>query len=158
MPAATNRQAEPQPKAKENRTLRLDFDFAAPPEKVWRALTEKDLLTKWLMPNDMVAKAGHKFQFRAAPPSGQWDGTVNCEVLEATPPKRLRFAWGGVKGVGPDTLVSWTLTKTASGTHLHLEQTATTDEVWATRAYGGATAGWKHFFGQQLPKLLATLK
>jgi uncharacterized protein YndB with AHSA1/START domain len=143
--------------AQENRTLRLDFDFAAPPEKVWRALTEKELVTKWLMPNDMVATVGHKFQFRSEP-YGKWNGIVDCEVLEATPPKRLRLAWGGVPGVGPATVVSWTLTPTASGTHLHLEQSVASEEPWQTWAYNGAAMGWKKFFGEALPKLLPTLK
>jgi uncharacterized protein YndB with AHSA1/START domain len=141
----------------ENRTLRLDFDFAAPPEKVWRALTEKELLSKWLMPTDMVAKVGHKFQFRSEP-YGKWNGIVDCEVLEATPPKRLRLAWGGVPGVGPDTVVSWTLTPTAGGTHLHLEQSVAAEGTWQTWAYNGAAMGWKKFFGEALPKLLPTLK
>jgi len=155
MSATPQTQAQPQPQ--EHRSLKLDFDFAAPPEKVWRALTEKELLSKWLMPNDMVAKAGHKFQFRSQP-YGKWDGIVNCEILEATPPKRLRIAWGGVKDVGPDTVVSWTLTPTAGGTHLHLEQTVAAAETWQSWAYNGAAMGWKKFFGQELPKLLATLK
>jgi uncharacterized protein YndB with AHSA1/START domain len=143
--------------ADEKKTLKLDFDFAAPPEKVWRALTEKELLSKWLMPTDMVPKVGQKFQFRSQP-YGKWDGIVNCEVLESTPPKRLRLAWGGVAGVGPDTVVSWTLTPTATGTHLHLEQSVAVAETWQTWAYNGAATGWKRFFGEELPKLLPTLK
>ena len=113
---------------------------------MWRALTEKELLSKWLMPTDMVPKVGHRFQFRSQP-YGQWDGIVNCEVLEATPPKRLRLAWGGVTGAAPDTVVSWTLTRTETGTRVHLEQSVAAHETWATWAYNGAIAGWKKFFG-----------
>ena len=50
--------------ATDQRAIHLDFDLAHPPEKVWRALTQADLLSRsWLMPNDMVAKVGHKFPF-----------------------------------------------------------------------------------------------
>jgi len=148
MPATASANAD------DKRAVRLDFDLAAPPEKVWRALTQSDLLARWLMPNNMVAKTGHKFQFKSPVPAGAaWDGTVNCEVLEATPPKRLRLTW---VGGGIDTVVSWTLTPSAGGTRLHLEQAGFgPDQPWA---YDGATYGWQKFIGQELPKLLTTLK
>ena len=144
--AATNPQGK--------RAIRLDYDLKSPPEKVWRALTQSDLLARWLMPNDMVAKTGHKFQFKSpTPPGANWDGIVKCEVLEATASKRLRLTW---VGGGLDSVVSWTLTPTAGGTRLHVEQDGFgPDQTWA---YDGATQGWNKFIGEMLPKLLATLK
>jgi uncharacterized protein YndB with AHSA1/START domain len=32
--------------------IRTDSFFPHPPEKVWRALTDPELLASWLMPND----------------------------------------------------------------------------------------------------------
>jgi uncharacterized protein YndB with AHSA1/START domain len=137
--------------AAETRAVKLDFDLAAPPDKVWRALTEKDILAKWMYPNDMVAKVGHKFQFRSQP-YGQWNGIIDCEVIEATPPKRLRFIW---VSAGVDTVVSWTLTATADGTRVHLEQSGVPA---APQAYNGAIYAWNRFFKEALPKELAEAK
>ena len=47
------------------RSLALDFEFAHPPAKVWRALTDPALLSKWLMSNDFTTGIGKKFNFKA---------------------------------------------------------------------------------------------
>jgi uncharacterized protein YndB with AHSA1/START domain len=134
--------------AADKRTVQLDYDLAFPPEKVWRALTQADLLARWLMPNDMVATVGHKFRFQSDPAPG-FDGVVHCQVLEVTPPKRLRLTWVG----GPlDTVVTWTLTPTATGTKLQVTQEGfPLNNAWA---YEGAKYGWQKFLGQQLPHFL----
>ena len=59
----------------------LDAIFPHPPERVWRALTDRDELALWLMPNDFLPVIGHKFEFRVKPQWG-WRGIVDCEVLE----------------------------------------------------------------------------
>ena len=35
-----------------------------PPEKIWRALTQGELLEEWLMKNDFTPTVGAKFTFR----------------------------------------------------------------------------------------------
>ena len=42
----------------------LSWEIPHPPAKVWRALTETDLLSEWIMPNDMKLEVGHKFTFK----------------------------------------------------------------------------------------------
>jgi uncharacterized protein YndB with AHSA1/START domain len=45
---------------------------------VWRALTDSDLLARWLMPNDFRPVPGHRFSFRTTPRPGQgFDGVVH---------------------------------------------------------------------------------
>jgi uncharacterized protein YndB with AHSA1/START domain len=96
-----------------------------PPEKIWRTLTTSESIAKWLMPNDFVPAAGHRFKFRTKP-IGDWDGVVHCEVLECDPPKLLRYSWKGGADTNPaygsrlDTTVTWTLTPVGGGTHLHM--------------------------------------
>src|SRR3546814_2236627 len=69
-------------------------DLDAPPEKVWRALTERELLAQWLLPNDMRAQAGDRFQPRAvANDDAPRAPVIDCKVLEADPPRRLRLGW-----------------------------------------------------------------
>jgi len=40
----------------------FECDLPEPRDKVWRALTERDLLAAWLMPNNLRAEVGAKFQ------------------------------------------------------------------------------------------------
>lgn len=95
-----------------------------PPAKVWRALTESQLLAQWLLPNDFVAEVGHRFTVRAAPLPG-WSGVAHCEVLAVDAPRLLSYRWGnGTESPsGLTTVVTWTLTARPDGTHLRLEQT-----------------------------------
>ena len=65
----------------ESQSIALEYDLPHPPAKVWRALTEPDLVAQWIMDNDMVANVGHNFTFRMEP-TPWWDGIVKCEVLE----------------------------------------------------------------------------
>ena len=66
----------------------IECDLPDPPEKVWRALTEQDLLGAWLMPNDMRPEVGAQFRFR--PGSGE-GAAVECEILAAEPHRILRW-------------------------------------------------------------------
>jgi uncharacterized protein YndB with AHSA1/START domain len=62
--------------------IRTDSFFPHPPEKVWRALTDPELLACWLMPNDFEPWIGHQFTFRTDPvPVHGFDGIVRCETL-----------------------------------------------------------------------------
>lgn len=129
----------------EKKNYRQSWTLAHRPEKVWRALTDSTLLTKWLLPNDMKAIVGHKFTFRAEP-TPWWDGIVHCEVREIEPLKLLRYSWQGGKNsagaFGVDTIVTWTLTPTESGgTLLSIEQSGF--DAQAAQAYNGAKAGWE---------------
>ena len=137
------------PAAADKRSIELEYDLAFSPEKVWRALTQADLLARWLMPNDMVPKVGHKFRLETDPAPG-FDGFVHCEVLEVVPPRRLKLTWRG----GPlDTVVTWTLTPTSAGTRLKVEQDGFLVDQ-AGWAYEGAKYGWQKYFGQMLPHFL----
>ena len=100
------------------RTIVVDYTLAHPPEKVWRALTESDLLACWLMENDFRPEVGHRFTFRTQPmPAFGFDGIVRCEVLAVDRPHRLRHSW---VGGALDTIVTWTLTPKGNGTLLFL--------------------------------------
>jgi uncharacterized protein YndB with AHSA1/START domain len=132
-----------------------------PPEKVWRALTEPKLLEAWLMPNDICAEVGHRFQFRTTPPPGAqgWSGVIDCEVLEAVPHRLLVYSWSGgskaVDGYGHriDTLVKWTLTPTEDGgTRLHLEHSGFEPDCFALKAMG---PGWNRKVSESIAKVLA---
>lgn len=125
----------------ETRSVVMEKEFAHPPEKVWRALTEGNLIAQWLMANDFQPVVGHRFQLRM-PPMPQWDGVIHSEVLVAEPYERLAYRWDSL---GLESVVAWTLTRTAGGTLVRMEQSGFRADQEA--AYKGATYGWQKFFG-----------
>ena len=93
----------------------FECDLPEPREKVWRALTERELLAKWLLPNDLRPEVGAKFNLRpaserlrpetvvepmtrAAPaadaepvPRAKPGAPVECEVLTVDPGRTLSW-------------------------------------------------------------------
>ncbi len=94
-------------------TIITEADLDAPPEKVWRALTEPALLASWLAPNDVTAEEGARFAIETMPETGP----VECEVVEADPPHEFRVRWrGGEAEPGqPASEVAFQLTPTEAG-------------------------------------------
>jgi uncharacterized protein YndB with AHSA1/START domain len=132
-------------------SLTFEFDLQHSPEKVWRALTEPELLAEWLLPViDFKLEPGAKFMFKTQAYPG-WDGTVNCRVIEVEDKKTLRYAW-----TVPflDTVVTFTLTPTASGTRLTVVQSGFNADQ--KQEFGGARYGW-NMMGEKLFDLLAKL-
>ncbi len=131
--------------AEGTRSLEVERVFPHAAEKVWRALTDGKLLAQWMMSNDFEAVVGRRFQFRADP-MPNWDGVVDCEVLEVDPLRRLSYSWGvGGSGSGMHWVVVWTLTPAEGGTHVRMEQSGFRAEQKG--AYQGANYGWQKFFG-----------
>ena len=130
-------------------SIAFEFDLPHAPEKVWRALTHPALLSEWLLPViGFRLEPGAAFTFRAEPQPG-WDGTVSCRFLEIEAMRTLSWAWvvGDI-----DTVVTFTLTPTASGTRLSLLQSGFREDQ--QRNVAGARYGWK-MMGGKLAELLA---
>jgi uncharacterized protein YndB with AHSA1/START domain len=121
------------------RTLVIEREMAHPPEKIWRALTEGQLIEEWLLKNDFQPVVGHRFSFRREP-VGNWNGVIVCEVLVVELNSRLSYSWGAM---GMETVVAWTLTATEGGTRLRMEQSGFGPDREAN--YKGAKYGWKNF-------------
>lgn len=115
--------------------ITLERDFPHPADRVWRALTQPDLLAKWLMQTDFAAEEGRAFRFTA-----DW-GQVDCTVREIEPGRKLSYTWGSG---ALDTVVTWTLTPTSGGTRLTLEQSGFTPDL-PPEYLKGAKAGWPRF-------------
>jgi uncharacterized protein YndB with AHSA1/START domain len=130
-------------------SISFELDLPHPPEKVWRALTSPVLLSEWLLPVvGLKLEPGAAFLFKAPPQPG-WDGTVNCRCLEIEAHRKLSWAWV----VGDlDTVVTFTLAPTASGTRLSLVQSGFKPDQ--KQNFAGARYGWK-LMGGRLVDLLA---
>jgi uncharacterized protein YndB with AHSA1/START domain len=124
-------------------SISLDFDLHHAPAKVWRALTEPALLAEWLLPViGLELEPGAAFTLKADPQPG-WDGIVNCRFLEIEAQRKLSYSWvvGDI-----DTVVTFALTPTASGTHLSVVQSGFKQDQ--KRNFNGARYGWKMFSGK----------
>ena len=135
----------------DTRTLVIERQFAHPPEKVWRAITEGSLVKEWLMENDFQPVVGHRFTFRAKPVPN-WNGVIDCEVLVVEPNKKLSYTWGTL-GLGSD--VVFTLVPAEGGTLLRMEHSGFAPDQ--ENAYKGANYGWQRFLGN-LERVVAGLQ
>jgi uncharacterized protein YndB with AHSA1/START domain len=126
--------------AESTRSVVIERVFPYPLEKLWRALTESQLVAQWLMKNDFEPVVGRKFQFRSDPVPN-WDGVIDGEVLTVEHLKQLSYRWSSM---GLDSVVLFTLSPADGGTHVRMEHSGFRADQ--QQAYGGATYGWKHFF------------
>lgn len=127
------------------------IDIQAPPERVWRALTDAEQLAAWFQ----VTIEGD-----LAPGNDVWMTSVHPQhsgqrfrvlVKEMTPPRRLVWQWHPGEldpkvdySREPRTTVTFVLEPTARGTRLVLSETGFDEIALARRAkvFGDNSQGW----------------
>ncbi|AYY12094.1 SRPBCC domain-containing protein [Actinobacteria bacterium YIM 96077] len=103
------------------RTIRVDEFLSHPPAKVWQALTDSELMARWLMPNDFKLEIGHRFTFHTRPiPAVGFGGVGHSEVLDFVPEKMLQIAWRTAPDDASslDSVVTFVLEPEGTGTRL----------------------------------------
>lgn len=111
-----------------NEKLNFTREYPFSIEAVWRAITEKEALSDWLMTSDFRAEEGAEFSF------SEPGLTVNGKVLKVVPHRELCYFWtsqseigetGGPEDegtAGNPSVVTWTLTPTpGKGTRVTLQ-------------------------------------
>ena len=98
------------------------------------------------MKNDFKPVVGHRFNLRGPK---RLNSVVDCQVLAVEPNKTLSYTWAAL---GLESVVTWTLTPTSTGTHLRMEQSGFRPDQ--QQAYAGARHGWQKFFAN-LEQVLA---
>jgi uncharacterized protein YndB with AHSA1/START domain len=134
--------------------IAVDEVFPHAPETIWRTLTTGALIARWLMePRGFAPVKGTRFTYQTKP-AGEWDGTIQCEVLDVVPNERFVYAWKGGHasndgyGSALDTVVTFTLTKVPEGTRLKLVHSGFATPRNDT-AFKGMGEGWRKI----VPKL-----
>jgi uncharacterized protein YndB with AHSA1/START domain len=139
-------------------TIRTDQFLPYTPTQVWKALTDPDLIARWLMQNDFQLAVGHHFTFKNVPiPTVKFEGTVYCEVLDFEEERRLRFSWvdhGEENGL--NSVVTWYLKPEGNGTHLYLEHEGfDPNHPLQQMGYKMMSQGWNRIVGQRIAEVLA---
>lgn len=157
------------------RTIKLRTFLPYPSEKVWRALTNPEMLGSWLMENNIMPKPGHHFTFRMEPQKG-WDGITHCEIISLEEGKHISYTYRGeatgekalacagihsskadklTKGIFTklDTVVSFTLDLTCGGTVLTLEHSGFKGLKLVIISLI-MQMGWNKQLNRRLPKVL----
>ena len=140
-----------------------EIDIAAPPERVFDALTDAKQLFEWwgreesvaLELFEMDARPGGRWRFRCVPTPGADLGEhgeqlrrngadafeAHGEVLEAVRPRLLVWSWIANWHDRPHdtTIVRWELFRTATGTRVRVTHSGFADQPIAWRDYG---PGW----------------
>jgi uncharacterized protein YndB with AHSA1/START domain len=131
--------------------IRITRDYPYPVARVWRAVTDPDLVPRWTAtgaggrPEGFAPVPGTKFRFMARPRLG-WNGIVNCVVIEAREPVLLRYSWTD-DGGGDKTEVAYRLEPSGDGTRFTYEHTGFTSA-------GGIFMAW--MLGRVRRKMLDT--
>ena len=118
----------------ERYTLRLERRLAHAPEKVWRMLTERELIRQWF-PADIEGEwrvgAPLRFTMLLGEADGLSEEELRGEVLTVEPLRRLEFRWG-------QHLIRVELTADREGCILRFSETFD-GTSWGARA----AAGWE---------------
>jgi uncharacterized protein YndB with AHSA1/START domain len=121
-------------------TIRVDQYVAAPPEKVWRLLTEPELLRLWWAEGQVAAVVGHQFALDMAA-----YGKQICKVLEVDEPHSFVYTFGAA------WTLTWRLEAEGTGTRVFLEHSGfdLADKRMA-EAFNRMGPGWRDIV---LPRL-----
>jgi len=107
--------------------VREQIEIAAPPEKVFRALTDPARLAKWWGAPDKYLTQNWQVDLRVG---GRWSGDVteggrvtgtgHGEILELDPPRLLVWSWNTSWDESSGSTIRYELTPTATGTRVEV--------------------------------------
>lgn len=118
----------------------------APPELVWQALTDPELISQW---------SGAQAEFNAEPGAEYklWNGDIAGSVVEVVPVNRLVQTWKPNNWTVEDSIVTFTLSPSDSGTRVDLIHENVQD--WD---YAGTSEGWDIYYLGVIKKMLESQK
>lgn len=115
-------------------SIKQVYVIAAPPEDVWQALTDPELITEW-------SGAGAEFPLERDAEYSLWDGDIRGRIIEFAPNERLVQTWEPESWTRKDSVVTFTLVPLGDGTQVELVHQNVED--WD---YEDTSAGWDAFY------------
>jgi uncharacterized protein YndB with AHSA1/START domain len=142
--------------------IHVDQFLAHSPAKVWRALTEPELLARWFMSGDFQLVVGHRYTIEAkAVPATGFSGVIDAEVLAFDIERMLRVGWRDANPDGPhgaDWTITWTLRPEGRGTRLFLAHEGfDPDNPIQQKARAIMGGGWRSYVLRGLERALDEL-
>lgn len=105
-----------------SRPLTVEQTYRASPEKVWKALTEKDQMKHWYFDLDAFrAEPGFEFSFPGQGHEGE-KYIHRCKILEVVEMKKLSYSWT-YEGYEGYSVVTFELFPEGDNTRLKLTHT-----------------------------------
>jgi uncharacterized protein YndB with AHSA1/START domain len=127
-------------------TVIAEVHIAAPPERVFAAISDPRQLIQWWGQSDKYRHTGWTGDVR---PGGRWrsegkgaDGQsyhVTGEYLQVEPPTLLVYSWVASFSKHPKTFVRWELKPTGSGTQVSVRHSGFAGAPEEAKKYSG---GW----------------
>jgi uncharacterized protein YndB with AHSA1/START domain len=118
------------------RSLEKELFINASPERVFRALTEKEELERWfLMKAEIDLRPGGSLKFEWSP-----DASEVGKVLALEPPYRVSYSW---EALSPSpTTITFELTPENGGTRLRLTHDSIGEGQDWDNYYSSVNGGW----------------
>ncbi|MFD7436528.1 SRPBCC domain-containing protein [Streptomyces sp. NPDC059861] len=143
--------------------IRVDQFFPHPPAKVWRALTDPELLAQWQMPGseNFHLEVGHRYRMTSVPrPNTDFSGVVEVSVLGYDVERMLRVRWADAdRADGADWTITWMLEQEGRGTRLFLvHEGFDPDDPAQSMARKIMDGGWRSHVMRSLGQTLERLR
>jgi uncharacterized protein YndB with AHSA1/START domain len=136
----------------DNDAVISETEIAAPPERIFHALTTPEALARWFTNPGcpvkfwkMDARRGVQYSYETqrgtVVVNGADEFECHGEILEIDPPRLLVYTWIGSWHNNKDlrTVVRWELTPQGGGTHVKVMHSVLAQEDVARKDYSG---GW----------------
>jgi uncharacterized protein YndB with AHSA1/START domain len=98
--------------------ISLDVDLPHPPERIWRALTDRRLLDEWFMQSDMEPREGATFRAFPLGIAG-FTGPFEIDLIEVAAPRRIRLR---MRGEQLHADMTWDIEPQEQGSRLRVSQ------------------------------------
>jgi uncharacterized protein YndB with AHSA1/START domain len=131
-----------------------EVEIAAPPERVFQALTSSDQLIRWWISDtcqverwDIDPRLGGRWYFKTGKSTQAINGVdtfeAHGEILEYSPPRMLVYTWIANWNDQPvqTTVVSWVLSASQGGTHVKVTHRGLAKMPVARKDYAGGWTG-----------------
>lgn len=130
-----------------NRKIEQTYDIKAPPEDVWRALTDAKEIAEWSGANAyFIPQEGARYTL--------WNGDIVGKVLKVQAPSLLSQTWEPTSWTRTDSVVTFMLGRSKEGTKVVLLHENVEDAD-----YDGTSEGWDiYYLGAIKKKLEARTK
>ena len=133
-----------------NESFVIERTYNAPVNKVWKAITDRDLMQQWYF-NIAAFKPEVGFEFTFDGGSKEKTYTHLCKILEVIPNKKLSYSWR-YKDYEGYSVVTFELFDEGEKTRLKLTHTGLETFPQVSKGFSkeSFTQGWTHIIGTSL--------